>query len=40
MDFNLEKDIVFFDIEATGLNVIKDRIIQLALIKYKRKTTR
>ncbi len=34
MDFNLEKDIVFFDIEATGLNVIKDRIIQLALIKY------
>jgi len=36
MDFNLEKDIVFFDIEATGLNVIKDRIIQLALIKYSK----
>jgi len=34
MDFNLEKDIVFFDIEATGLNVLKDRIIQIALIKY------
>ena len=31
---NLEKDLVFFDIEATGLNVIKDRIVQLAMIKY------
>ena len=34
MKFNLKKDIVFFDIESTGLNVLKDRIIQLALIKY------
>ena len=34
MTFNLEKPIVFFDIEATGLNVVKDRIIQLAMIKY------
>lgn len=34
IQFNLEKDIVFFDIEATGLNVVKDRIIQIALIKY------
>jgi len=34
IDFNLKKDIVFFDIEATGLNVIKDRIVQLALIKF------
>ena len=25
---------MFFDIEATGLNVIKERIVQLALIKY------
>ncbi len=32
--FNLRKNIVFFDIEATGLNVIKDRIVQLAMIKY------
>lgn len=32
--FNLERDIVFFDIESTGLNIIKDRIIQIALIKY------
>jgi len=32
--FNLTRPIVFFDIEATGLNVVKDRIIQLAMIKY------
>lgn len=31
---NLEKDIVFFDIESTGLNILKDRILQIALIKY------
>lgn len=34
MKFNLTKDLVFFDIEATGLNVIKDRIVQIALIKF------
>lgn len=32
--FNLDKDLVFFDIESTGLNIIRDRIIQIALIKY------
>lgn len=32
--FELQKDIVFFDIEATGLNVVKDRIVQIALIKF------
>lgn len=34
MELNLDKDIVFFDIESTGLNVITDRIVQIALIKY------
>lgn len=34
--FNLDRDIVFFDIESTGLNVMKDRIVQIALIKYKK----
>ncbi len=34
MNFELDKPIVFFDIESTGLNVIKDRILQIALIKY------
>jgi len=32
--FQLKKDLVFFDIESTGLNVIRDRIVQIALIKY------
>lgn len=36
MEFNLEKDIVFFDLEATGLNVVRDRIVQIALIKYSK----
>lgn len=36
MDLNLDRDLVFFDIESTGLNVITDRIIQIALIKYKK----
>lgn len=32
--FNSDRDLVFFDIESTGLNVLKDRILQIALIKY------
>jgi DNA polymerase-3 subunit epsilon len=36
LEFKLEKDLVFFDIEATGLNIVKDRIIQIALIKYSK----
>jgi len=34
MDFKLDRDLVFFDIEATGLNVVRDRIMQIAMIKY------
>lgn len=34
MNFNLTKDLIFFDIESTGLNVVRDRVIQIALIKY------
>ncbi len=34
MEFNLDRDLVFFDLEATGLNVLRDRIVQIALIKY------
>ncbi len=37
MEFKLQRDIVFFDIEATGLSIIKDRIVQLAMIKYSKK---
>lgn len=29
----LDRDLVFFDIESTGLNVIRDRIVQIALVK-------
>ncbi len=36
VQFKLNKDIVFFDIESTGLNIVKDRIIQIALIKYSK----
>ncbi len=34
MELNLDRDICFFDLEATGLNVIRDRIVQIAIIKY------
>lgn len=37
MTFNLDRDLIFFDIESTGLNVIRDRIVQLAMIKYPKK---
>ncbi len=34
--FQLKRDVVFFDIESTGLNVLKDRIVQIAMIKYRK----
>lgn len=34
MNLNLKKDIIFFDLESTGLNVLRDRIIQIGMIKY------
>lgn len=37
MEFNLDRDLIFFDLEATGLNVIRDRIVQIAMIKYPQK---
>ena len=36
MDFNLKRDLVFFDIESTGLSVVRDRIVQIAMIKYRK----
>ncbi|MEM7575600.1 MAG: 3'-5' exonuclease [Bacteroidota bacterium] len=35
LPIELDRDLVFFDIESTGLNVITDRIIQIALIKLR-----
>jgi DNA polymerase-3 subunit epsilon len=32
--FALDRDLVFFDLETTGLDILKDRIVQIALIKY------
>jgi DNA polymerase-3 subunit epsilon len=34
MNLHIDKDLIFLDIEATGLHVIRDRIIQLAMIKF------
>lgn len=34
MEINLDRDLIFLDIEATGLNVATDRILQIAMIKY------
>jgi DNA polymerase III subunit epsilon len=33
MKLNLDRDLVVFDVETTGLNVIRDRILQIGLIK-------
>jgi DNA polymerase-3 subunit epsilon len=33
MELNLGKPIVFFDLETTGINVAKDRIVEIACIK-------
>jgi len=33
MKLNLKKPLAFFDIESTGLNVAKDRIVELSILK-------
>ena len=35
MKFNIDKDLIFFDIESTGTNVLRDKILQIALVKYE-----
>jgi DNA polymerase-3 subunit epsilon len=34
LEFNLKNDLIFIDLETTGLNVLRDRIIQIGMIKY------
>lgn len=34
MNFNLDRNLCFFDVEATGLNVLRDRILQIGIVKY------
>jgi DNA polymerase-3 subunit epsilon len=36
MHLPLDRDLVFLDLETTGLNVIRDRIIQIAMVKLHR----
>lgn len=33
MDLNLNKPIVFFDLETTGTNAVKDRIVEISMLK-------
>jgi DNA polymerase-3 subunit epsilon len=33
MELNLKKPIIFFDIETTGINIAKDRIVEISYIK-------
>lgn len=33
MELQLNRDIVFFDVETTGLNVVRDRILQIGMVK-------
>ena len=35
VQLELDRDLVFFDVETTGLNVIRDRIVQLAMVKMQ-----
>jgi DNA polymerase III subunit epsilon len=37
MHVHLDRELCFLDIEATGLNVVRDRIIQIAIVKYSPK---
>ena len=34
LPLSLDRDLCFLDIEATGLNVLRDRIIQIGILKY------
>jgi len=33
MELNLKKAIVFFDLETTGINIAKDRIVEISILK-------
>ncbi|HBY70043.1 MAG TPA: DNA polymerase III subunit epsilon, partial [Flavobacteriaceae bacterium] len=33
MELNLTKPICFFDLETTGTNVAKDRIVEISILK-------
>lgn len=33
MDLNLKRPIVFFDLETTGVDAAKDRIVEISMVK-------
>ena len=33
MQLNLKNPIVFFDLETTGINIVKDRIVEISFVK-------
>ena len=33
MQLNLKNSIAFFDLETTGLNISKDRIVEISILK-------
>lgn len=33
MELNLTKPLIFFDLETTGTNITRDRIVEISLIK-------
>ena len=33
MKLNLNKPIVFFDLETTGVNIVNDRIVEISILK-------
>ncbi len=33
MDLNLKKPLVFFDLETTGISIVKDRIVEISMLK-------
>ena len=35
MELNLKKPLIFFDLETTGVNVTKDRIVELSYIQQQ-----
>lgn len=36
MQLNLKNPLVFFDLETTGINIVKDRIVEISFVKVYR----
>ena len=34
MGLELHRPLCFFDLETTGVNVVKDRIVEIAILKF------